>query len=347
MRKNRLEMLHTFGTPDPWRMELQLPHHATMQRVFARIPWTLVANPTWTEVMLEWVRFRLRHRLALDGLLLDSLRQRFRAVLDGCAWEAAFPLPWTQPAAAPLCLLFNAARDGAIGATEGAPCPDDEDQVRFRHPALLVWRSGLRLAPPAETVARALTYFCALPGPAPALPAWLWDGLLARLEGVLAGEDWEAAFPLPGRSAAPRGGLRTALPTLLLGLERWVLQQGTSHSPALPSSEALARLVAYRLTTDATVCAAFTAVKKLAQAHAAAGPADARVPTWPFHATLYPIARVTAVAICGGVSHGLSHAHRRQRMLAGLPRRAWRDRGAPRAGSAGPDSEAPWHTLSR
>ena len=337
MRKNRLEMLHTFGTPDPWRWELQLPHHPTMQCVLARIPWTLVANPTWTLVMLEWARFRLRHRLALDGLLLDSLRQRFRAVLDGCAWEAAFPLPWTQPVAVPLRLLFNAARDGAIGATEGAPCPDDEDQARFRHPALLVGRSGLRLAPPAETVAQALAYFCALPGQAPGLPAWLSDGLLARLEDVLAGEDWEASFPLPGRSAAPRGGLRAALPTLLLGLERWVLQQGTSHSPALPPREALARLVAYRLTTDATVCAAFTAVKKLAQAeeHDTAGPRDARVPVWPFRTTLYPIARVTAVAICRGVPHGLSHAHRRQRMLAGLPRRAWRDRATPDAGAPG------------
>jgi len=172
----------------------------------------------------------------------------------------------------------------------------------------------------------------------PQLPAWLQVGLLARLEWILAGRHWEAAFPLPGRAAAPPGRGWAALPTILLGLERGGLQQGTRHSRALPPGDALARLAAYRLTSTATVSAAYTYVRKLAMGHDELGPDDSAVMS-----ALFVIARLTAVAICRGARHGMSHAQRRQRMLAGLPQRTWRDRGAMPAGLRLPESDPPCH----
>ncbi|MDE4917482.1 hypothetical protein ACUXAV_003780 [Cupriavidus metallidurans] len=304
-------------------LETSLPQRDALQRWLAAQPWTQVRSPLAIRQMLEWTRLLLRRDTGLDGELLASWRQRFRDVLDGQAWETAFPLPWTYPVRSRRLMPGSAAIVGD---------PDAECRARFQYPDRVIFPSGLVLAPPADCVAQALTYFCALPGEAPALPAWLSGGLLVRLECVLAGRDWEAAFPLPGRVTAPRGGLRALVPTLLLGLEREALQQGTRHSPALPPAEALARLVTYRSISPDTIAAAFTCVRRLATGHDLAGaprPSD----WWPcLRATLYPIARVTAVAIARGATQGLSHPRRRQRMLAGQPRRAWRDLGAAPAG---------------
>jgi len=318
MRKIRHVMLHYRSAEQPW--ETTLLQRPTLHRWLAEQPWTRVDSPGMVRAMLEWARLLMRRRLALDGELLASLRQRFRAVLDGQAWEAAFPLPWTHP--------VRLWRTTPASAAPVVACPDVDCQERFRHPDLVVLPSGLALAPPADCVAQALAYFCALSGKAPALPTWLYDGLLARMEWVLAGRDWEAAFPLPGRAAAPPGGLRAKVPTILLGLECRALQQGTRHSPALPRAEAVAQLASYRLISPETVAAASICVQKLATAHDLAGPQDP-IACWPLlRSTLDPIARLTAVAIYRGVTQGLSHPHRRQRMLAGQPRRAWRDTGA-------------------
>ncbi|WP_137925018.1 hypothetical protein [Cupriavidus sp. 2SB] len=320
MRKIRWVLLKYLSTAPTW--EANLSQRPALQRWLAEQPWTQVDSPLAVQQMLQWTHLRMRRGVRLDGELLASWRQRFRAVLDGQPWEAAFPLPWTQPVRP-----VRPGRTVPDAASTVVACPDPNGQVRFRHPDRVVFPTGLALAPPTDCVAQALAYFCALPGAAPTLPAWLYDGLRARLDWILAGRDWEAAFPLPGRAAAPRGGLRAMVPTLLLGLELEGLQRGTRHSPALPPAEARARLATYRSISPQAIAAASTCVQKLATGQDLAGSPDPSA-WWPLlRSTLYPIARVTAVAIARGATHGLSHSRRRQRMLAGQPRRAWRDLG--------------------
>lgn len=333
MRKLRGEWLPRFGsplggllspplTPQLYACGLHIVDPATL--------FTLDGCPASTWSILKTAILRMREGRSLEGELRATLRFRFRAVLEGQPWEAAFPLPWTRPVR-PL-PTDTPTRVAPASSRAAAPaCPGADDQTRFRYPDLLLSPSGrLDLAPPAGCVARALAYFCALPVGAPDLPAWLHDGLLARLEWVLAsGADWEVAFPLPGRARVPDSGFIAASPRILLGLECWVLCRGTRHSPALPRFEALIRLAEYRQISPHTIATAFTCVNKLARAHEEPGPRNQRVPGWPFQSTLYPIARLTAVAICRDAPPGRSHGSRSQLMRNGAPRRVWRDHGSP------------------
>jgi len=148
MRKIRQAMLQRFRISDEgwgtrvspaWAQRASLPQYS-----WTRLP---AQDPDGTLLMLEWARLRLGPYIGPGGELLPALRHRFRAVLGGQAWEAAFPLPWTLPVR-PRCTTRALA-------TEASTCPDIVCHERFRNPELLVSPLGRLLTPPSHCVARA------------------------------------------------------------------------------------------------------------------------------------------------------------------------------------------------